>query len=555
LLAGFRRCFRFFTHLLNASPGPRPNRRCPRPTVRLALEGLEEIVAPNNFLAADLSAGDALSFGPTASQAIVDSYDWPLTTPRTTCAGLAPPDAGAMPVQTANPLSTQPLNPPVTFDSVAPAAADQPAPTAKGFVFAVTLPALQAADGLELAAPAGVPGPAGTLGAGDAPDHSAGGGNNLASPGSNSASGFAEVTIGTAADAPAGGTAGPASAGPTVAAPAGPESVTPPTVPQPSGSTAAAPAPVAAVPAAPAALPNDVSLPSASPLVVPKKGPVPATTPAAGLTTSQLPVAFEPNVGQGGPAASFQFWARGPSYNLFLTPTEQTLVLPASPTAGDSTSAAPAVLRMDLVGANPAAQPTPLDALPGTVNYFLGSDPSQWLTNIPTYGRVAFTDVLPGIDLQFHGSSAQAAQLEYDFILHPGASADTIRLAYTGAAAVAIDSQGDLVLQTPAGAIVHHAPVLYQTINGVRLDVAGQFVLQPDGTVGFRVGAYDRTLSPFPKCLPLCTRNPLDEFPPPKPRAQPARREDACPFTIPRVRFPTPMFRWNPSGSPRNRAA
>jgi hypothetical protein len=40
---------------------------------------------------------------------------------------------------------------------------------------------------------------------------------------------------------------------------------------------------------------------------------------------------------------------------------------------------------MTFEGANPQAEMVGLDQLPGIVNYFIGGDPSNWRTNIPTY--------------------------------------------------------------------------------------------------------------------------------------------------------------------------
>src|SRR5262245_59700570 len=53
--------------------------------------------------------------------------------------------------------------------------------------------------------------------------------------------------------------------------------------------------------------------------------------------------------------------------------------------------------RLELIGANGAAQPSPLEKLPGTMNYFVGNDPARWRTNISTYGKVKFANVYPGI--------------------------------------------------------------------------------------------------------------------------------------------------------------
>src|SRR5262249_5590233 len=139
--------------------------------------------------------------------------------------------------------------------------------------------------------------------------------------------------------------------------------------------------------------------------------------------------------------------------------------------------------------ANPTPQLAGLDRLPGTSNYLLGNDPSRWHTDIPNYARVEARGVYPGVDLVYYGNQRQ---LEYDFTVAPGADPGAIRLAFPGAESATLDAEGDLVLETAGGAVVQHAPVLYQEADGVRQAVSGQFVVAGDGQVGFAVGSYDR---------------------------------------------------------------
>jgi hypothetical protein len=129
------------------------------------------------------------------------------------------------------------------------------------------------------------------------------------------------------------------------------------------------------------------------------------------------------------------------------------------------------------------------------VNYFLGNDPAQWHTDIPTYARVEYPSVYPGVDVAYYGG---ASGLEYDFTVAAGADPGRIRLAFAGADGVELNAQGDLVLHTGAGDLVQHRPLLYQEINGVRQPVEGRFLIRnPQSamrnptTVSFSVGAYD----------------------------------------------------------------
>jgi hypothetical protein len=210
---------------------------------------------------------------------------------------------------------------------------------------------------------------------------------------------------------------------------------------------------------------------------------LPSGSPAA-AAYGQLPLSFEANQGQSAPQVSFL--AHGPSSTLFLTGGGGAVLAlgPGGSGPGD-------VLDLQLLGANPSPAAAGQGLLPGVSNYLLGSDPGGWHTGIPNYAAVAYRGVYAGIDLLYHGNGRQ---LEYDFRVAAGADPGQVRLGFAGAEGLSLDGPGDLVLQTAAGAVVEQAPVLYQEGGGgTRQAVSGGYVLEGDGTVGFRVGAYDRS--------------------------------------------------------------
>jgi streptogramin lyase len=206
----------------------------------------------------------------------------------------------------------------------------------------------------------------------------------------------------------------------------------------------------------------------------------------------QLPLSFEANEGQLDPQV--RFLARGNGYSLFLTPTQAVLTLQQPPVPGSQPPAAvvspETVLRMHLIGANHDPPVVGEDRLPGMSNYLIGNDPSQWHTAIPTYGKVAYHGVYPGIDLVYYGDQRQ---LEYDFTVAPGADPAAITLAFQGADNLSLDGQGDLVLHTPSGDVVEHAPVLYQEGITGQEAVFGRYVLEGADQAGFEVGPYDHS--------------------------------------------------------------
>jgi hypothetical protein len=204
-------------------------------------------------------------------------------------------------------------------------------------------------------------------------------------------------------------------------------------------------------------------------------------TSAAAQSYGQLPLSFEANQGQ--TTAQVNFLSRGQGYTLFLTPTQAVLALGQG--SGEN------VVQMRLVGASSAAQAEGLDRQAGVSNYLFGNDPSKWITNVAHFGQVEYQDVYRGINLIYYGNSQ--TQLEYDFDIAPGATPGAIQLAFQGTQGLTIDGQGDMVLHTAGGDVVEQAPVAYQLIDGVRQAVAVQYVLEGNGQVGFRVGAYDHS--------------------------------------------------------------
>ena len=212
--------------------------------------------------------------------------------------------------------------------------------------------------------------------------------------------------------------------------------------------------------------------------------PVAANFKARALTaTAKLPLAFEPNQGQADARASYV--ARGAGYGLFLTPNEAILALGAS--AKDASSAA---VHMQLEGAASNPKIAATEPLPGKSNYFLGNDRSRWVRNVPTFARVQYSAVYPGIDLVYYGKQGQ---LEYDFAVRSGADPSQIRFRLSGVERVSLGADGSLRLKTPVREVRWNKPVVYQEVNGQRRNVAGRFQLLANHRVGFAVGQYDRS--------------------------------------------------------------
>ena len=206
------------------------------------------------------------------------------------------------------------------------------------------------------------------------------------------------------------------------------------------------------------------------------------------------PIIFEANRGQ--TDAQVRFLARGKGYKAFLTSGAMVLSLRPSQAQKAQTPAATAgphpsastTLQFKLLGAaqNPAIVAEGL--LPGKINYFIGRDPAKWHTGVPTYSRIRYKNVYPGIDLVYYGSHQQ---LEYDFAISPGADPNQIQFELTGATQTTLDAEGNLVLQTGGGELHFQSPVIYQESGGVRLPVSGTYVMNDSTHIAFHVSQYD----------------------------------------------------------------
>ena len=195
----------------------------------------------------------------------------------------------------------------------------------------------------------------------------------------------------------------------------------------------------------------------------------------------KLPLSFEANRGQAD--ESINFLARGAGYTLALSPTDATFLLARG---SDESST---VLRMNLVGANPGAAVEGLNKLEGKVNYLIGNDPPKWRTNIPTFSRVRYSEVYPGIDVVYYGNQRG---LEYDLVVGPGRNPGAITLAFANAQRIEVEgATGDLLMGIGEKTIRQHRPIVYQETIAGRRQVQGRYALRGDRQVGFEVGEYD----------------------------------------------------------------
>ena len=218
-----------------------------------------------------------------------------------------------------------------------------------------------------------------------------------------------------------------------------------------------------------------------------------------------LPMAFELNKGQ--TDNHVRFLSRGLGHTLFLTSEEAVLTLFATNLSENNMAdignfgskkmttqlqqkRKGVALRMHWQGANNKCEIIGENRLKRSSNYFRGKDQSKWCTHIANYSRVRYKEIYKGIDMLYY--SAQE-QFEYDFIVKPGADPNLIKVQFRGAKEITLDKDGNLVLETEAGELIHQKPLIHQEIDGKQIKISGCYKIDLKNNIGFRINSYDKT--------------------------------------------------------------
>ncbi|MEG4960200.1 DUF7948 domain-containing protein, partial [Microcoleus sp. K4-C2] len=202
----------------------------------------------------------------------------------------------------------------------------------------------------------------------------------------------------------------------------------------------------------------------------------------------QIPLSFIANAGQTDPNVKFQ--VKGAGHSIFFTPNEIAFLAFQPPNEPGSQPTNSSIVRSSLANSNPNPTISGLEQLPGVANFLVGEDSSQWQTNVPTFKGVVYQNVYQGIDRVFKGTEGQ---LKSEFLVAPFADPSQIRMNYSGVNDIRLRDDGALILETPLGELIDNAPIVYQDINGQRVNVPAAYNLLGNGQVNFSLGYFDRT--------------------------------------------------------------
>ena len=232
-------------------------------------------------------------------------------------------------------------------------------------------------------------------------------------------------------------------------------------------------------------------------------GSLSAATTMPAPQSFRLPLAFEQNRGQAPPQVKWM--GQGSSYRVLLGSDGATFLLPDRNNQRARAGWRPvpinrsfqtkySVMRMRLAGERPWKNISGAEPTGGVSNYLSHVDLKSWISNVPQFQRVKVAGVYEGIDLIFY---TNGVDLEYDFVVAPGADPKRIQLVFEGMSGMRVDSKsGDLTLAIAGGSeLRQHKPRVYQQLGDKRVDLNGGYRLLSQGRAAFTLATYDRTRS------------------------------------------------------------
>lgn len=189
------------------------------------------------------------------------------------------------------------------------------------------------------------------------------------------------------------------------------------------------------------------------------------------------------------------FWITkdGVTYDYYVIERDQEFVKPdGSPNMdhfGKTTKYYGHVIITKFLNANKTIKIEQNDKKEGIYNYLLGNDPNKWITEVPLFGNITLKNIYDNIDISYFFKDHK---IRYDFIVHPNADPTKIRIKFDGQTTLAITPQGDLLVGTTVGDVIHSKLYAYQRTGTSEQKIECRFKIEEGNIVSFEVGNYDK---------------------------------------------------------------
>jgi hypothetical protein len=113
----------------------------------------------------------------------------------------------------------------------------------------------------------------------------------------------------------------------------------------------------------------------------------------------------------------------------------------------------------------------------------------QLVEGLVDYGKVKYQNVWPGIDVVYYGNGYE---LEYDFVLQPGADLGKVKLHFGGIDSLRANASGDIVLNVAGREMIQHRPRIYQLAGDRQVEITGRYRISRNRSVTLETAKYDR---------------------------------------------------------------
>lgn len=208
--------------------------------------------------------------------------------------------------------------------------------------------------------------------------------------------------------------------------------------------------------------------------------PPSAVEASTSTTLANLPLDFIENRGQWDSSAKFVAWKGALAASIERDAIKLRL--------GADQSA----LSLTFEGASPEVTLAGTEKRSGYYNFFMGSDPAKWQSQVAAYAGVLYGGLYEGVDVRVREA---AEQLVYDVMLAPGAGLEQVVIRADGASGIALASDGSLILQTAQGALRQSPPTTWEVLpGGAKRSIASRFRLIDTQRFGFEAPGRDPSL-------------------------------------------------------------
>jgi gliding motility-associated-like protein len=145
---------------------------------------------------------------------------------------------------------------------------------------------------------------------------------------------------------------------------------------------------------------------------------------------------------------------------------------------------------MELIGANPNPEILAEGKSDDYTNYYQSN-----LIQTHNYQKIIYKNIYPGIDWVLYTVNSSSSHIsprsslfKYDFIIHPGADPNQIKLKYKNTEQIYLDSFGNIILRNRLGDIREDAPEVFQ-----HQEILKAHYILTDSIVCFHIKSYDPT--------------------------------------------------------------